>query len=78
MPDDIVPRHLVERSPEGLETMGKCADGWCAALDHAHMCCSIYELRPQVCRKFAMGGGYCRATRHEYRERHVIASTLVD
>jgi uncharacterized protein len=78
MPDDDVPRHLVERSPEGLDVMGRCEDGWCVAVDHARMCCSIYEQRPQVCRKFAMGSGYCRAVRHEYRTRHAIASTLVD
>lgn len=78
MPDDDVPRHLVERNPEGLEVMGRCEDGWCVALDHSRMCCSIYEQRPQICRKFAMGGGYCRSVRHAYRERHAISSTLVD
>lgn len=78
MPDDVVPRHFVERSPEGLDVMGRCEEGWCVALDHARMCCSIYELRPQVCRQFAMGGGHCRAARHDYRNRHAIPSTRVD
>lgn len=78
MPDDGVPRHLVERNSDGLEVMGRCEDGWCVAVDHARMCCSIYEQRPQVCRKFAMGSGYCRSVRHEYRERHAIPVTLVD
>jgi Fe-S-cluster containining protein len=32
------------------------------------MCCSIYEQRPGVCRKFAMGGPYCQAERMNYSE----------
>ncbi|RYD14388.1 MAG: YkgJ family cysteine cluster protein [Lysobacteraceae bacterium] len=78
MPDDEVPRHFVERGADGLEVMGRCEDGWCVALDHARMCCSIYEQRPQVCRKFAMGSGYCRSERHAYRMRHAIPVSVVD
>ena len=26
--------------------------------------------RPGICRRFEMGGGYCRATRKEYLERY--------
>ncbi|HEY6546160.1 MAG TPA: YkgJ family cysteine cluster protein [Dokdonella sp.] len=78
MADDEVPRHFVERGPDGLEVMGRCEDGWCVALDHARMCCSIYEQRPQVCRKFAMGSGYCRSERHAYRMRHAIPVSVVD
>src|SRR3546814_782425 len=33
------------------------------------MCCSIYEQRPAVCRKFAMGSEYCRDERRIYREQ---------
>jgi Fe-S-cluster containining protein len=78
MPEDEVPRHFVERGPDGLEVMGRCEEGWCVALDHARMCCSIYEQRPQVCRKFAMGSGYCRSERHAYRMRHAIPVSVVD
>lgn len=67
MPEDIVPRHLVDRDAQGLEVMAHGEDGWCIALDHKRMCCSIYEQRPGICRKFAMGSAYCRSEREDYR-----------
>jgi Fe-S-cluster containining protein len=67
MPEDIVPRHLVERTAQGLDVMARDEDGWCVAVDQTRMCCSIYEQRPGICRKFAMGSGYCRAERENYR-----------
>jgi Fe-S-cluster containining protein len=69
MPEDAVPRHLVERDAHGLEVMARGEDGWCVALDPLRMCCSIYDQRPGICRRFEMGGGYCRATRKDYQER---------
>lgn len=68
MPDDDVPRHLVERNEHGLEVMARGEDGWCVAMDEKRMCCSIYEQRPGICRKFAMGSAYCRDERAQYRE----------
>ena len=76
MPEDDVPRHFVERDEHGLERMAHGEDGWCAALDPLRMCCSVYDQRPGICRKFAMGGGYCRATREDYR-RQSLEITLV-
>ena len=70
MPEDKVPRHLVERTAQGLDVMAHDEDGWCVAVDHARMCCSIYEQRPGICRKFTMGSAYCRAEREAYRHRH--------
>jgi uncharacterized protein len=35
-------------------------NGWCAALNSAHMNCGIYETRPAVCRRFVMNGPYCK------------------
>lgn len=38
------------------------------------MNCGIYETRPEVCRRFVMGGPYCNAVRAEYaddRERAI-------
>lgn len=70
MPDDEVPRHLVERSATGLNTMARGEDGWCIAVDPVHLRCTIYEQRPAICRKFAMGGAYCRDERAKYRERY--------
>jgi Fe-S-cluster containining protein len=49
--------------------MARGEDGWCVALDPLRMCCSIYDQRPGICRRFEMGGGYCRATRKDYQER---------
>jgi len=68
MPDDRVPPHLVERSPQGYEQMARGEDGWCVAIDEKHMNCGIYESRPSACRRFAMGGPYCRAEREDYYE----------
>ena len=70
MPEDDVPRHLVERSEQGLEVMAHDEDGWCVAVDSARMCCSIYETRPAICRKFAMGGPYCREIRADLADRY--------
>lgn len=69
MPDDIVPRHLVERTLHGLEVMAQDEEGWCVAVDHRTMSCGIYDQRPGICRKFAMGSAYCRDERDNYREK---------
>ncbi len=70
MPEDDVPRHLVERNDHGVEVMARGEDGWCVAVDPLRMCCSIYEQRPSICRKFAMGSEYCRDERESYRTRY--------
>jgi uncharacterized protein len=67
MPEDIVPRHLVVRDEHGIEVMARSEEGWCVAVDPVRMNCSIYELRPGICRKFAMGSAYCRSERAAYR-----------
>lgn len=53
-------------------------EGWCVALDGARMNCGIYETRPDVCRRFVMGGPYCNAVRGEYEResRRDIELTL--
>ncbi|MET0225463.1 MAG: YkgJ family cysteine cluster protein [Dokdonella sp.] len=65
-PDDVVATEFVAHNPDGVAVMARGADGWCSALDRTRMCCGIYETRPGVCRKFAMGGPYCRAERENY------------
>ncbi len=65
-PGDIVAPAFVARPADGVAVMARDADGWCSALDRTRMCCSIYETRPSVCRKFAMGGPYCRAVRENH------------
>jgi len=80
MPEDDVPRHLVERNANGLEVMARDEEGWCVAVDHHHMRCGIYAQRPGICRKFAMGGAYCRDERAAYQEQLArgIPLTIVD
>jgi uncharacterized protein len=63
---DRIPAHLVEHGSNGVDTMAHGADGWCVALDRVNKCCGIYAQRPSVCRKFAMGGGYCRLEREKF------------
>jgi Fe-S-cluster containining protein len=70
MPDDKVPAHLTTRNAQGLEVMARDEEGWCVAIDQARMCCSIYEQRPAVCRKFVMGAPYCRELRAEYADHN--------
>jgi Fe-S-cluster containining protein len=79
-PEDRVPRGPAGPYEEGLVVMLRNEDGWCAALDRQSMSCSIYELRPDTCRRFTMGGGYCRAIREDYRRTAAkrIPHVLVD
>jgi Fe-S-cluster containining protein len=67
MPGDSPPAHLVEVEEHGLDVMRRLDDGWCVALDRDTMRCTIYELRPQVCRDFATGSRECRAERDDWR-----------
>lgn len=68
MPEDRVPSHYVTRNAQGVEVMDRDEDGWCVAVDHTQMSCSIYEQRPTICRKFKMGGPQCREVRAEYAD----------
>ena len=65
-PEDGVPERVTAWTDEGLHVMAHDEDGWCVAIDGGRMCCSIYESRPAICRKFAMGGPYCSAVRAVY------------
>lgn len=68
---DDVPARFTDVNDAGLLVMARDAEGWCVAVDEARMCCSIYETRPDVCRRFAMGGPYCREVRADYTDRGV-------
>lgn len=76
MPEDRVPDHLTDYTPEGLHVMARDNEGWCVAVDAQRMQCSIYEDRPHICRRFVMDGPYCRATREEHQERMLRAIPL--
>ncbi len=61
--DERVPEQFVTADERGMRVMAHGEDGWCTALDLDTMRCSIYELRPGICRKFTMGSEFCRAER---------------
>jgi Fe-S-cluster containining protein len=67
--EDGIAEHLTELTDEGLTVMARDEDGWCVAIDGARMNCSIYDARPEVCRRFHMGGPYCEAIREDYYGR---------
>lgn len=66
MPDDHVPSWLIDRDLHGMETLAKGEDGWCAAVDPNTFRCTIYEDRPAICRKYAMGSPSCRDERQKW------------
>ena len=74
MPEDRVPNKFIVEDERGMRMLAKGEDGWCEALDLNTMRCTIYDMRPSTCRKFAMGGPYCRSERDAWRG---IALTLV-
>ena len=67
MPEDRVPNRFVIENDHGTRILAKGEDGWCQALDLNTMRCKIYDMRPSTCRKFAMGGPYCRSERYDWR-----------
>jgi Fe-S-cluster containining protein len=69
-PEDRIPARFSDRTSAGLSVMARDEEGWCVAIDAAHMRCSIYDSRPQVCRRFKMDGPYCHEVREDYRDRN--------
>lgn len=72
--DDGVPEEWVVEHA-GVRCMDQQGDGACAALDPLTQLCTIYELRPQVCRDFARGDSLCR--RIVFGKRGVLAPAPV-
>ena len=70
MPGDDVPLRHTAVTEHGLTVMARDEEGWCTAIDPARMQCGIYAQRPQVCRRFAMDGPYCREVRADYADRN--------
>ncbi|MGY1457881.1 MULTISPECIES: YkgJ family cysteine cluster protein [unclassified Luteimonas] len=68
--EDRIADHLTTWTDAGLHVMARDEFGWCVAVDPAGGGCSIYESRPDVCRRFVMGGAYCRALREDYSDRN--------
>ena len=66
MPDERVPEWLLHHDASGLVTLMKDEDGWCAAVDPNTFRCTIYDQRPSICRKYAMGSPGCRDAREQW------------
>jgi len=77
MPEDRVPPRFTTHNDYGVAVMDRDSEGWCVAVDSARMCCSIYEQRPSICRKFPMGSPGCREVRAEYSDRRLRGIPLV-
>lgn len=60
-----VPAKYIRTDKWGGEVMDRLADGWCAALDRETLRCTIYAVRPLICREFAVGSHECITERKE-------------
>ena len=60
-----VPAQYIKTDKWGSEVMLRLDDGWCAALDRDTHMCSIYEVRPLICREFEMGSFECIEERND-------------
>ena len=63
MGEDDIPDELTERDRWGGWVMSRLDDGLCAALVRETHLCSIYAIRPQVCRDYAAGDPDCLTER---------------
>jgi Fe-S-cluster containining protein len=61
--DPEVPIKFIEKNSLGEWSMARLEDGWCAALDRKTMQCTIYEIRPWICREFEEGESECLSAR---------------
>ncbi|PJJ97603.1 zinc/iron-chelating domain-containing protein [Lysobacteraceae bacterium NML91-0213] len=68
-PEDRMPPHLTTFTEGGLEVMARDEEGWCVAVDAGRMHCSIYDSRPEVCRRFVMSGPHCQDVRADHSDR---------
>jgi len=56
--DHVPEEYVVEH--DGVRCMDQRGDGACVALDPISRLCTIYEIRPKVCRDFNRGGALCQ------------------
>ncbi len=57
--DTGVPERFIATDEWGGMTMARLDDGWCAALNRDTMRCTIYPVRPLICREFSVGSAEC-------------------
>jgi Fe-S-cluster containining protein len=62
---------------DGVRAHMRMRDGHCAALrfepDSGQLSCSVYALRPKICRDLARGSPQCAAEREVKAERPLLA-----
>ncbi len=66
MGEDEIPDDFIAEDRWGGWVMRRLDDGWCAALDRQTMKCSIYQVRPAICRDFEMGASDCLEERSRF------------
>ena len=59
LPGDAPPEHFLDEDADGYLIMAKADDGWCVALDRGSLRCTIYAVRPLLCRVFGAGSPEC-------------------
>jgi len=57
---DLIPESMVAEYG-GVRFMDQRGDGACVALDPVSRLCTIYDIRPTVCRQFDRGSALCRS-----------------
>lgn len=61
--DDGIPPEFTTQDRWGGWVMLRLDDGWCAALDRNTMLCTIYAVRPDICRDYQAGESDCMGER---------------
>jgi Fe-S-cluster containining protein len=64
--DEKIPVELTEIVESLYYVMKREDDGWCVALDRKTMLCSIYDMRPLICREYQVGDYDCVSERDRY------------
>jgi len=57
--DDAVPSEFTEKAFDGPIVMQRESDGYCKALNRSTFLCTIYDLRPFLCRDYQAGDDDC-------------------
>ncbi len=67
--DDFkVPQHLTKKTDSLYTVMKLSSDGFCSALDSQTMRCTIYNIRPSICREYEAGDYDCLNERKKLKQ----------
>jgi len=64
--DEKIPEKFTEIVENQYYVMKREKDGWCTCLDRETMLCTIYEIRPFLCRDYKEGDYDCVLERDKY------------